>query len=241
MLLVATERIAIGTVEVGASARTVAPLSHVLGEARRRDLGYAFAKRFIDIVAAAMVLLVLLPVFVAIAIAIRLETAGPVFYRAERVGRFGKPFTVLKFRSMRAGCSTTPHVDFVRSLLRDGTSCDLYKVIADPRVTRVGAFLRRTSMDELPQLWNVLTGDMSLVGPRPDVVYAVDDYADWMRRRLFVKPGITGLWQISGRSRLGLVDMYRLDVAYASAPSLREDVRILLRTIPVVLSRDGAA
>src|SRR5207247_11348035 len=113
LLLVATERIAIGTVgEAGASAGTVAPLSHVLGEAPRRDLGYAFAKRFIDIVAAAMVLLVMLPVFVAIAIAIRLETAGPVFYRAERVGRFGKPFTVLKFRSMRAGCSTTPHVDF---------------------------------------------------------------------------------------------------------------------------------
>ena len=108
-------------------------------------------------------------------------------------------------------------------------------------MTRVGAFLRRTSMDELPQLWNVLKGEMSLVGPRPDVAYAVADYADWMHRRLLVKPGITGLWQVSGRSRLGLLDMYRLDVAYATSTSLREDLRILIRTIPVVLSRDGAA
>jgi len=239
---VATERIAIGTAtDMGAPAGAVTPLSHALGEARRRDLGYALAKRSIDVVAAATLLLILLPVFIAVAIAIRLESDGPVFYRAERIGRFGKLFTVLKFRSMRAGCSTAPHVAFVRSLLRDGATCDLYKVAADDRVTRVGAFLRWTSIDELPQLWNVLKGDMSLVGPRPDVAYAVNDYADWMHRRLRVKPGITGLWQVSGRSRLGLLDMYRLDVAYASAPSLLEDFRILLRTIPVVLGRDGAA
>jgi lipopolysaccharide/colanic/teichoic acid biosynthesis glycosyltransferase len=241
MPIVATERIALGTtVDIGTQT-SVAPLSHVFGEARRRDLGYAAVKRLLDIVAAASLLLILLPVFLVIAIAIRLDTPGSVFYRAERIGRFGRTFRVVKFRSMRAGCSSTPHVAFVRSLLRDGAACDLYKVTADSRVTHVGAFLRRTSMDELPQLWNVLRGDMSLVGPRPDVAYAVDDYADWMHRRLLVKPGITGLWQVSGRSRLGLLDMYRLDVAYATAPSLREDLRILLRTVPVVLSRDGAA
>jgi lipopolysaccharide/colanic/teichoic acid biosynthesis glycosyltransferase len=242
MLLVATERIAIGTaVDVSAPSAAVTPLSHALGAARRRDLGYAAAKRLLDIVAAAALLVVLLPLFVVVAIAIRLDSPGPVFYRAERIGRFGKPFRVVKFRSMRAGCSATPHVAFVRSLLRDETSCGFYKVAADTRVTRVGALLRRTSMDELPQLWNVLKGEMSLVGPRPDVAYAVADYADWMHRRLLVKPGITGLWQVSGRSRLGLLDMYRLDVAYATSASLREDLRILFRTVPVVLSRDGAA
>ena len=242
MLLVATERISIGSaVDVSAPSAAVAPLSHLLDAARRRDLGYAAAKRLLDIVAAAALLLVLLPLFVVIAIAIRLDTPGPVLYRAERIGRFGRPFRVVKFRSMQAGCSAGPHVAFVQSLLRDETSCGFYKVTSDTRVTRVGAFLRRTSMDELPQLWNVLKGEMSLVGPRPDVAYAVADYADWMHRRLLVKPGITGLWQVSGRSRLGLLDMYRLDVAYATSTSLREDLRILIRTIPVVLSRDGAA
>ena len=122
------------------------------------------------------------------------------------------------------------------------TGQPVYKITRDPRVTRVGRFLRRTSLDEFPQLLNVLKGDMALVGPRPPISYEVEDYDIWHRRRLLeVKPGLTGLWQVSGRSRLGLLDMYRLDVAYASAPSLREDVRILLRTIPVVLSRDGAA
>jgi lipopolysaccharide/colanic/teichoic acid biosynthesis glycosyltransferase len=241
MLAMATERIAIASVvDVEATAPAVARLSHAIVDARWRAIGYPFAKRLIDVVAAAVLLVLLLPVFAAIAIAIRLDSPGPVFYRAERIGRFGKPFIVLKFRSMKAGCPATPHVEFVKTLLRAGMACELYKVTADARVTRVGAFLRRTSMDELPQLWNVLAGDMSLVGPRPDVAYAVAEYADWMHRRLDVKPGITGLWQVSGRSKLGLLDMYRLDVAYASAPSLREDVRILLRTVPVVLTRDGA-
>jgi lipopolysaccharide/colanic/teichoic acid biosynthesis glycosyltransferase len=114
-------------------------------------------------------------------------------------------------------------------------------VPGDARVTRVGSFLRRTSLDELPQLWNVLRGDMSLVGPRPDVPYAVAEYADWIHRRLDVRPGITGLWQVSGRSRLSLLDMYRLDVDYAAGASLALDLRILLRTVPVVLGCSGAA
>jgi lipopolysaccharide/colanic/teichoic acid biosynthesis glycosyltransferase len=242
----ATQRLAIGT-SIDDAPIAVAPLlrargvSRAFGVVRHRQLGYAFTKRLVDVVAAALLLLVLVPAFVAIAVAIRLDSAGPVFYRAERVGRFGKRFTVTKFRSMRAGCSANPHVQFVRSLLHDGKSCDLYKVEADTRVTRVGALLRRTSIDELPQLWNVLRGEMSLVGPRPDVAYAVDDYAHWMRRRLDVKPGMTGLWQVSGRSRLGLLDMYRLDVVYAEEASLVTDLQILLRTIPVVLGRDGAA
>ena len=148
---------------------------------------------------------------------------------------------MLKFRSMQANCDASPHAAFVRTLLRDGTSCDVYKVPEDRRITPLGALLRRTSLDELPQLWNVLRGDMSLVGPRPDVPYAVEDYADWMHRRLIVKPGMTGLWQVSGRSRLSLLEMYRLDVSYVASASLTTDLRILVRTPSALLVRNGAA
>jgi lipopolysaccharide/colanic/teichoic acid biosynthesis glycosyltransferase len=207
---------------------------------RARAAAYAATKRALDIFVAATLLLLLLPVFALIALAILREAGGPVFYCAERVGRFGRRFCVVKFRSMRSGCDQSAHAAFVKSLMQ-GTTCSVYKVPADPRITKVGAFLRRTSLDELPQLWNVLRGEMSLVGPRPDVPYAFAEYADWMHGRLAVQPGITGLWQVSGRSRLSLLDMYRLDVAYAAHPSLSQDLRILLRTIPVVLGRDGAA
>jgi lipopolysaccharide/colanic/teichoic acid biosynthesis glycosyltransferase len=117
----------------------------------------------------------------------------------------------------------------------------MYKLAGDDRVTRLGAFLRRTSLDELPQLWNVLRGEMSLVGPRPDVPYSVEAYAPWALRRLAVQPGMTGLWQVSGRSKLSIQDMLRLDVAYVDRCSLRLDIEILLRTIPAVISRSGAA
>jgi len=201
---------------------------------------YASAKRVLDILVALVMLITLSPLFLAIAIAIRLDGPGPVFYRGERVGRYGKRFRVVKFRSMRANADSGAHAAFLRELMRETTPCAIYKVPCDARVTRVGRMLRRTSLDELPQLWNVLLGDMSLVGPRPDVAYAVADYAAWMQRRLVVPPGLTGLWQVSGRSRLSLMDMYRLDVEYAEQASLRLDLCILLRTIPVVLSRDGA-
>ena len=209
--------------------------------ARRASFAaYMATKRALDIVVAATLLLLLLPLFALIALAILREAGGPVFYCAERVGRFGRPFCVVKFRSMRSGCDQGAHAAFVKSLMQ-GTACAVYKVPDDPRITKIGAFLRRTSLDELPQLWNVLRGEMSLVGPRPDVPYAFAEYADWIHGRLAVQPGITGLWQVSGRSRLSLLDMYRLDVAYASHPSLSQDLRILMRTIPVVLGRDGAA
>jgi lipopolysaccharide/colanic/teichoic acid biosynthesis glycosyltransferase len=202
---------------------------------------YALAKRVLDIVVAATLLVLLLPVFIVIGLAIMWESGLPIFYRAERVGRYGRSFRVVKFRSMRAGCSQAAHAAFVRSLMRGETLCSVYKVTDDLRVTRVGSFLRRSSLDELPQLWNVLGGSMSLVGPRPDVPYAVAEYADWVHPRLNVLPGITGLWQVSGRSRVSLLEMYRLDVAYVGQASLTADLRILLRTVPVVLGRDGAA
>jgi lipopolysaccharide/colanic/teichoic acid biosynthesis glycosyltransferase len=202
---------------------------------------YATVKRTLDVAVAATLLLAMLPLFAVIGLAILREGGGAIFYRADRIGRNGKRFRVVKFRSMRRGCDQNPHVDFVRSLLRGETSCSVYKVPNDSRVTRTGAFLRRTSLDELPQLWNVLRGDMSLVGPRPDVPYAVAEYADWLQPRLRVRPGITGLWQVSGRSRLSLLDMYRLDLVYASGACFLLDLQILLRTVPAVLGRDGAA
>jgi lipopolysaccharide/colanic/teichoic acid biosynthesis glycosyltransferase len=211
-----------------------------LAGAQARVAAYAIAKRMLDLVAAVTLLLALLPVFALIGLAICVDSGWPVFYIGERVGRYGRSFRCLKFRSMRTN-DNAEHKAFVRSLMRDAADCPVYKVPCDPRITRVGAFLRRTSLDELPQLWNILRGEMSLVGPRPDVTYAVPDYSEWMHDRLQVKPGLTGLWQVSGRSRLSLVDMYRLDVAYVAEASLRTDLSILWRTVPVVLGRDGAA
>ena len=242
MIAVATERMIVApAIEAPSATPRVGILAQAFGEARRRDLAYAAAKRAMDAVAAAVLLLALLPLFAAVAIAIVLETRGPIFYRGERIGRFGNRFTMVKFRSMRANCDTSAHATFVQSLMRGETKCEVYKVPQDPRITRVGAFLRRTSLDELPQLWNVLLGDMSLVGPRPDVPYAVEGYADWMHRRLDAKPGMTGLWQVSGRSRLSLLEMYRLDVSYVGSASLASDLRILVRTPAALLVRNGAA
>ena len=234
-----TSAITIDAAVAAARPSTTRPRTET-GARRARSAGYATTKRALDVFVAATLLVLLLPVFALIALAIVWEAGGPVFYCAERIGRLGRPFCVVKFRSMRSGCDQGAHAAFVKSLMK-GTTCSVYKVPEDPRITKVGAFLRRTSLDELPQLWNVLRGEMSLVGPRPDVPYAFSEYADWMYGRLAVQPGITGLWQVSGRSRLSLLDMYRLDVAYAAHPSLSQDLRILLRTIPVVLGRDGAA
>ncbi len=239
MLLVTAEPMAF-PVTIGAGDAPRSSTWSSAGAHARVD-SYALGKRFLDIVAAAVLLLALLPVFVVVAVAICLDSGWPFIYCAERVGRNGRSFCCLKFRSMRANSDPNPHVAFVQSLMRDAANCSVYKVPCDRRVTRVGAFLRRTSLDELPQLWNILRGEMSLVGPRPDVTYALADYADWMHDRLTVKPGLTGLWQVSGRSRLSLLDMYRLDVAYAKEASLRLDLSILIRTVPVVLGRDGAA
>jgi len=223
---------------VGLGAEGVRPFD----KARLGAALYAAAKRAIDVAVAVTLLIALLPLLALIGLAICVDSGFPILYRAERVGRFGRTFTVLKFRSMRAGADSLAHVLFIRSLMNGtATACELYKVTNDRRITRVGAFLRRSSLDEVPQLWNVLRGEMSLVGPRPDVPYAVTDYTDWMRRRLDVKPGITGLWQVSGRSRLSLQDMYRLDVDYVTQASLRCDLGILVRTVPAVLRHEGAA
>jgi lipopolysaccharide/colanic/teichoic acid biosynthesis glycosyltransferase len=204
---------------------------------------YLATKRFLDVLGACALLLALLPVLAIVGVAILMDSGGPILYLAPRVGKNGRVFTIVKFRSMRADADVTPHAELVRRLLQDGgdSGISLFKVAADARVTRLGALLRRTSIDELPQLWNVLVGDMSLVGPRPDVTYSVDAYEPWMLERLHATPGMTGLWQVSGRSRVGLRAMLRLDVEYVQNRSLLLDLKILFLTIPAVMSTRDCA
>src|SRR5262245_47674990 len=193
-------------------------------------------KRALDLIGAAIALVLSAPVMLLAALAIKIETHGPVLYRSTRVGRGGKPFTFYKLRSMVNGA------DRHRHHLSHLNECDgpVFKISRDPRVTVVGRFLRTTSLDELPQLWNVLRGAMSLVGPRPPIPDEVSHYQPWQMRRLDVRPGLTCLWQISGRSRIGFEEWMRLDLEYIRRLSFRLDLRILLRTIPAVISREGA-
>jgi exopolysaccharide biosynthesis polyprenyl glycosylphosphotransferase len=201
--------------------------------------GDAFAlavKRTLDVVLSAAALAVLSPLLLATALAIRLDSRGPILFRQRRIGVNGRRFTMLKFRSM--------HVDAEARLeaLRHLNEADgpLFKIRDDPRVTRVGRFIRRTSIDELPQFWNVLRGEMSVVGPRPPLPAEADQYQRRHVRRLSVKPGITCTWQVSGRSSIGFDRWMELDLAYIDSWSLWQDVKILARTIPAVLTRRGA-
>ena len=205
-------------------------------------------KRFMDIAGSAAGLIVISPLLVGIAIAIKLTSRGSVLFRQERIGERGRRFTFFKFRSMYTMNDPAIHQEYVRRLIagtagaeQNGDGGQVYKLTNDPRVTAVGRFLRRTSLDEFPQLINVLRGDMSLVGPRPPVPYEFECYDIWHRRRVqSVKPGITGMWQVGGRSRVKFDEMVRLDLEYARSWSPWLDVKILLRTPRAVLSGDGA-
>ncbi|GAA3698155.1 sugar transferase [Zhihengliuella alba] len=196
----------------------------------------AATKRAFDIVAAAIALIVLSPVFLAIALAIKTQDKGPAIFHQERVGKDGKTFRMYKFRSMVVDAE-----EQLENLatLSEGNGV-LFKLKTDPRVTKIGAFLRRYSLDELPQLWNVLIGDMSLVGPRPPLPSEVAMYEQYVDRRLMVKPGITGLWQVSGRSDLSWDDSVRLDLYYVENWSLTQDLLILAKTAKAVVGKDGA-
>ncbi|NIO20721.1 MAG: sugar transferase, partial [Candidatus Aenigmarchaeota archaeon] len=197
-------------------------------------------KRGLDIMLSGVSLIISSPLFLICAALIKLDSRGPVFYRQTRVGRGGKCFTFLKFRSMKHNVDEEIHVNHVRNLMNGmaGLSSDRrsgersYKLAEDARVTRVGKFLRKTSIDELPQLINVLKGDMSLVGPRPHPIYEVEQYNLWHSHRLDVTSGITGLGQVYGRFNTGYEDVYRLDLRYVKRPSLILDLKILFKTIP---------
>jgi exopolysaccharide biosynthesis polyprenyl glycosylphosphotransferase len=206
-------------------------------------------KRAMDILGSFLALLVFSPFFFLISTLVKLTSGGPVLFRQQRIGQYGKPFTFLKFRSMYVNNDAAQHKAYVKQLIagqavRNGTSevsKGVFKIVDDPRVTRIGKFLRRTSLDELPQFWNVLIGDMSLVGPRPPITYEVEAYDLWHRRRLLeAKPGITGLWQVNGRSRVEFDDMVRLDLQYAKTWSPWLDIKILARTPKAMVVGEGA-
>jgi lipopolysaccharide/colanic/teichoic acid biosynthesis glycosyltransferase len=186
------------------------------------------------------------PLFVAVALAVKLTSRGPVLFRQQRIGRAGRPFTMLKFRTMHVGLDERIHREYVEAFIQHGQAATsgtgtVFKLVNDPRITSVGGFLRKSSLDELPQFLNVLSGEMSLVGPRPPVAYEVARYKSWHRRRVLeAKPGMTGLWQVTGRSRTTFDDMVRLDLRYVATSSLWTDVKILLATPRAVLSGSGA-
>jgi lipopolysaccharide/colanic/teichoic acid biosynthesis glycosyltransferase len=210
---------------------------------------FCAAKRTMDMIGSALGLVIGSPLFLIIALAIKLSSNGPALFRQQRIGQYGAPFVFLKFRSMYVDNDSGIHRAYVKTLISgeaeskpsNGNGQGIYKLTGDRRVTRVGAFLRRTSLDELPQLYNVLKGEMSLVGPRPAIPYEVEAYEAWHRRRVLeAKPGITGLWQVKGRSRVTFDEMVRLDVRYAMTRSLWFDLRILMHTPRAVILGEGA-
>ena len=202
-------------------------------------------KRAIDVCGSLLALIAASPIFLFIALAIKLTSKGPVFFKQERIGQCGVPFPILKFRSMYVGNNCSSHKEYMLQLIAgvaerkscNGNGQGIYKLTKDDRVTPIGKFLRRTSLDELPQFINVLKGEMSLVGPRPPIDYEVDKYDLWHRRRVMeAKPGITGLWQVNGRNRLAFNEMVRLDLQYARSWSPWLDLKILLRTPRAVVA-----
>jgi lipopolysaccharide/colanic/teichoic acid biosynthesis glycosyltransferase len=213
----------------------------------RRRASYVL-KRSIDVLGSLTALVILSPVFLIIGIAVKFTSDGPVFFRQKRLGQYGKKFTFFKFRSMYAATDHTIHEQYIGNYIAGTLAAagqdnhkPVYKMTNDPRITRIGRILRRTSLDEFPQFFNVLRGEMSLVGPRPPLPYEFERYGVWHRRRLLaVKPGITGLWQVEGRSKVPFDEMVRMDLEYAKTWSVWMDIKILFRTPLALLNSDGA-
>lgn len=196
--------------------------------------------RPLDLVAGTAVTLVFLPLIALLALVVRLDSGGPVFFRQERLGRHGRPFHMWKFRSMYHKSDDGRHRADASAWFAAQPNGRAYKTLDDPRITRAGRFLRRTSLDELPQLFNVVRGEMSLVGPRPGIAYELEHYLPWYFERQRVKPGMTGLWQVSGRDRVSAKEMMTLDVRYVRERTFWLDLQILLLTIPALLGRHPA-
>ena len=197
---------------------------------------YHALKRFFDIVASAIGLIMLSPLFLFLIIKIKHEDGGPAFYSQERIGKNGKPFKMYKFRSM------VVNADQMLDQLEDQNEVEgaMFKMKDDPRITKVGKFIRKYSLDELPQLWNVLIGDMSLVGPRPPLPSEVEEYTDYDKQRLMVMPGCTGLWQVTERNEADFDEMVWLDIIYINNSGLFEDFKLIVKTIGVVIHPNGA-
>jgi len=209
--------------------------------------GQARLKRAVDIVCASVMLLVGAPLMVIIALLVKRSGPGPVLFVQQRLGRDGRPFDFYKFRSMQHNSDDAIHRQFAAMFINgDDDGCSgtndgdpVFKMKQDPRVTAIGAWLRKTSLDELPQLFNILKGEMSLVGPRPPISYEIENYQPWHMERLKAVPGLTGLWQVSGRSSVSFDDMVRMDIRYINDWSIWKDLFILLKTVPVVLKGTG--
>jgi lipopolysaccharide/colanic/teichoic acid biosynthesis glycosyltransferase len=225
-------------------------LAHPTGTRRgvtggTRSLTTRLAKRLLDVTLATICLLVVSPLLVAAVLAIRLDTPGPALFRQTRLGKYRRPFVLCKFRTMYTGCPDDVHREYVTKLLTedqppDGGRDGVFKLEQDARITRVGRLLRRTSIDELPQLINVIRGDMSLVGPRPALPWEAQMFDAGYFERFIVPPGLTGLWQVSGRNSLTMKQGLDLDIEYVRTQSMARDLWILVKTIPVVLSTRGA-
>jgi lipopolysaccharide/colanic/teichoic acid biosynthesis glycosyltransferase len=203
---------------------------------RQDALAYVLGKRCFDLAVGFLVFVLVIPIVPLIALMIKLDSPGPVFYRQDRIGRGGRPFRFYKFRSMYREADRR----LAELQPRNEQEGPVFKMKTDPRITPVGQFLRRSSMDEIPQIINVLRGEMSMVGPRPPLPVEVARYQPWHRRRLDVKPGITCLWQIAGRSQIGFDEWMRLDMEYLRTRCLRADLTIFAKTLPAVMARRGA-
>lgn len=228
--------VAVGQATPPAAATPPGLIDLRIAEANGNGFYQKYGKRVIDVIGAVVALVLFSPVILLFAILIKLDSRGPVLYKAQRLGQGCRPFTFYKLRSMYVGAhesrGSLMHLNQVKG--------PVFKLFDDPRITRIGRFMRKCSIDEMPQLYNVLKGDMSLVGPRPPIPEEVEKYEPWQLRRLSPKPGITCLWQISGRSRLGFDEWMRLDIEYINNRSFWMDMKILLRTVPAVVLRDGA-
>ena len=210
---------------------------HIDERKLQHQYGYRFIKRLFDVVASSVAVVILSPVFLIIAIAIKInDPAGPVFYTQTRVGKDGKPFKMFKFRSM------VTNADELLEKLRDQNEVEgaMFKMKEDPRITKVGKFIRKYSLDELPQLLNVVGGSMSIVGPRPPLPIEVKEYTDYDRQRLMVKPGATGMWQVGGRNALSFDQMVELDLTYINERSIWLDLKIMFETVKVMIKPNAA-
>ena len=202
----------------------------------KKSIIFKFLKRIFDIFSSGFALIVLSPVFALTAIAIKLEDHGPVFYSAKRWGKDMKTFNMVKFRSMRVNADA-----LLKDLLKDSEQTGhAFKIKDDPRITKVGKFIRKYSIDELPQLWNIFTGDMSVVGPRPIMTVNTDEISDYDKQRWIVQPGLTCYWQVSGRANVKWEEWIEMDLDYIERMSMTEDLKLIFKTVPVVFKASGA-
>ncbi|MCO5245972.1 MAG: sugar transferase [Anaerolineae bacterium] len=237
-----------GQTQTSSTSSSAAPgLITVQWAERHAPPGYLASKRTLDVVLSALVLVVLLPLWLLIALLIKLSSPGPVFYRGTVIGKGGRGFRYYKFRTMRADSDNKAHKEWLEKFVKedaafsqDASGKQVFKVVNDPRITSVGRYLRKLSLDEVPQMINVLLGDMSLVGPRPPVPYEYEHYDDVARQRVSVTPGITGLYQVTARSQVGFSGMLAIDLEYIRTRTFRGDIMIMLKTPWVMLTGKGA-